>query len=81
MSPDAWVTIRYKFTPNFPANIEEEAEIAAKLAGVVSTETQLSTLSIVSDVQAEKDRIEEDQRGLLADSQALREVFGVNNGT
>ena len=81
MGADDWVTIRYKFTPNFPANIQEEAEIAAKLAGVVSTETQLSTLSIVDDVQAEKDRLEEDERGLLADSQALREVFGVNNGT
>lgn len=79
MSADDWVTIRYKFTPNFPANIEEEAEIAAKLAGITSTETQLSVLSIVEDVQAEKQRLADDKRELLGDSQALRDMFGVND--
>lgn len=79
MPPKAWVTIRAKFTPNFPSNTEEEAEIAAKLAGIVSKETQLSTLSIVDDVEAEKERITEDTRALYTDSQALREMFGVND--
>jgi hypothetical protein len=38
----------------------EEAEIAAKLDGIVSHETQLKVLSIVDNVEDELDKIEEE---------------------
>ena len=47
MKKDDWVKIHPHFTPNFPANLQEEAEIAKNLEGVVSQETQLGVLSIV----------------------------------
>lgn len=40
---------------------EDEAETAAKLAGVTSRETQLSVLSIVDDPSAEMEKIENEQ--------------------
>ena len=55
---EAWVQLHYKFTPNIPANLLEESQIAAGLEGIVSHETQLKVLSIVDDVQAELDKIE-----------------------
>ena len=57
---DAWMQLQYIFTPNIPANLLEEAQIAAQMEGVVSHETQLSVLSIVDNVQDELDRIEEE---------------------
>ncbi len=57
---DAWLTIKHKFTPNNPANLAEEADIATKLEGVTSKETQLSVLSIVENVKDELDKIEEE---------------------
>ena len=59
---DAWVGLKYIFTPNFPANLLEEAQIAAQLEGITSHETQLSTLSVVDNVQEELDRIEEENK-------------------
>ena len=58
MNADDWVKIDYKFTQNFPANLQEEAQIASQLSGIVSHETQLSVLSNVENVQKELDRIE-----------------------
>lgn len=57
---DAWVQLHYQFTPNIPANLLEEAQIAAQVEGIVSHETQLKVLSIVDDVQEELDKIEEE---------------------
>ena len=57
---DAWVTLHYHFTPNFPANLLEEAQIAAQMEGITSHETQLKVLSIVDNVQDELDKIEEE---------------------
>jgi len=57
---DAWTQLHYNFTPNIPANMLEEAQIAAQLEGIVSSETQLKVLSIVDDVQGELDKIEEE---------------------
>ena len=54
---DAWVQLKYIFTPNLPSNILEEAQIAAQLSGIVSRETQLGVLSIVDNVQDELARI------------------------
>lgn len=57
---DAWVNLRYQFTPNFPANLLEEAQIAAQMEGITSHETQLKVLSVVDNVPAELDKIEEE---------------------
>ena len=62
VSPDDWVQLHYQFTPNIPANLLEEAQIAAQMEGVTSHETQLKVLSIVDNVQDELDRIEEENK-------------------
>lgn len=59
---DAWMQLEYKFTPNIPANLLEEAQIAAQLEGIVSHETQLKVLSIVDNVEDELDKIEEEEK-------------------
>lgn len=59
---DAWVGLKFVFTPNFPTNLIEEAQIAAQMEGITSHETQLSVLSIVDNVQEELDRIEEENK-------------------
>ena len=64
MQKDAWVGIKYQFTPNYPANILEESQIAGNLAGITSHETQLKVLSIVDNVQQEIERMEEEQDGV-----------------
>lgn len=56
---DSWVQLQYQFTPNIPANLLEETQIAQNLSGIVSDETQLKALSIVDNVQAELDRMKE----------------------
>ena len=57
---DEWFDIRYSFTRNMPRNLVDEAEVAAKLEGIVSKETQLSTLSIVDNAKQEMDRMAEE---------------------
>ena len=59
---DAWVQLHYKFTPNIPANLLEEAQIAAQMEGITSHETQLKVLSIVDNVEDELDKIEEENK-------------------
>lgn len=59
---DSWVQLQYKFTPNIPANLQEEAQIAAQLEGIVSHETQLKVVSAVEDVKSELDKIEEENK-------------------
>lgn len=60
VAKDSWVQLHYQFTPNIPANLLEEAQIAAQMEGIVSHETQLKVLSIVDNVQDELDKIEEE---------------------
>lgn len=60
MKENTWVTVKVTFTPNYPANIGDEAEIASKLAGITSKHTQLSVLSIVDDIDNELKLIEEE---------------------
>lgn len=55
---DAWVGLKFIFTPNVPSNILEETQIAANLEGITSKKTQLSTLSVVDDVDGEIEQIE-----------------------
>lgn len=57
---DAWVGLKYTFTPNFPANLLEEAQIAAQMEGITSHETQLKVISAVDNVKEELERIEEE---------------------
>lgn len=55
---DAWRVIVPVFTRNIPANLLEESQIAANLAGIVSEETQLSILSCVENARDEMERKE-----------------------
>ena len=59
---DAWIQIQYKFTPNIPANLQEEAQIASQLEGITSHETQLKVISAVENVKGELDKIEEENK-------------------
>ena len=59
---DAWVQLHYTYTPNIPANMLEEAQIAAQLEGITSHDTQLKVLSVVDNVEAELKRIEEENK-------------------
>ena len=61
MRANDWLELSYTFTANYPKNVDEEADTAKKLDGVVSRETQLKVLSIVEDVQAEVNKIKEDE--------------------
>lgn len=61
---DSWVMLHYYFTPNIPANLLEESQIAAQMEGIVSKETQLKALSIVDNVQKEIERLEEENKGV-----------------
>lgn len=63
---DDWTKINYHFTPNYPANVEDEANTAKALDGVVSKETQLKVLSIVDNVQEEIDRMDEESNSAQA---------------
>ena len=58
---DAWMQVRPHFTRNLPENLTEEADVAAKLAGIVSKETQLSVLSCVPSPHDEMERMEAEQ--------------------
>ncbi|NCB65117.1 MAG: phage portal protein [Bacilli bacterium] len=71
---DEWFDIRYSFTRNMPRNLVDEAEVAAKLEGIVSKQTQLSTLSIVDNAKQEMDRMaEEDAEAPTYDFQQVGE--------
>ena len=59
---DAWMQLDYQYTPNLPANMLEEAQIAAQMEGITSHETQLKVLSVVDNVQDELDKIEEENK-------------------
>lgn len=72
---DSWVGLHYQFTPNIPANLLEEAQIAAQMEGITSNQTQLKVLSIVDNVQDELDRIEEENNA-PAETIVERSMFG-----
>lgn len=75
MQKNSWVGIKYQFTPNYPANILEESQIAGNLAGITSQETQLKVLSIVDNVQQEIERITEEE-STSQDDVVMRQMFG-----
>lgn len=76
MNKDDWMKLKFTFTPNYPANLADEAEIAEKLSGVTSKETQLSVLSVVEDVDSELAKIEKekDAAGYMTDFPTGRTV-------
>ena len=59
---DAWMQLHYQYTPNMPANLLEEAQIAAQMEGITSHETQLRVLSVVDNVEDELEKIEEENK-------------------
>lgn len=79
MNSDAWTGLSYQFTQNIPANLLEEAQIAAQLTGIVSQPTQLKVLSIVENIQEEIDRLkeEQDEVGYMTDYATNRTVEDV----
>lgn len=77
MKKDDWVKVHPKFTPNFPANLLEETQIAQGLEGIVSQETQLGVLSIVENVQQEKEKIESEQE--TKKDPIMQQMFGGTN--
>lgn len=62
VAKDAWVQLHYKFVPNIPANLLEEAQIASQLEGITSHHTQLKIISAVENVEDELERIEEENK-------------------
>lgn len=77
---DAWVQLHYQFTPNIPANLLEEAQIAAQMEGITSHSTQLKVLSIVDNVQDELEKIEEENTA-PAETAVDRMTFGATEET
>lgn len=61
-NPDAWQDLTFQFKRNLPANLADEAQTASTLTGIVSKETQLSTLSFVDDPKTEIERIQKEQK-------------------
>jgi SPP1 family phage portal protein len=59
--PDDYLNIWFGFKRNLPANLLEEADLAAKLKGLVSEETRLALLSFVDDVKYELERMQAEQ--------------------
>lgn len=74
MGKDDWVKLHYKFTPNVPANILEESQIAQNLSGVVSQETQLGILSVVDNPKTEIERIEKEEE--KPRDAVMKQMFG-----
>lgn len=74
MKKDDWVKLHYKFTPNVPANLLEESQIAQNLSGVVSQETQLGVLSVVDNPKAEIERIDKEEE--KPKDAVMQQMFG-----
>lgn len=72
---DDFVKVHPHFTPNFPANVLEESQIAGNLEGIVSKETQLGILSIVNNVKDEIDKLEAESSERETDA-VMRSMFG-----
>lgn len=60
--PEAWKDLKFQFSQNVPHNLADEAETAKNLVGIASTETILSTLSVVDDPQAEIKRLDDEKQ-------------------
>ncbi len=74
VNPDGWVKLKYHYTPNTPANLLEESQIATALEGVVSKETQLRILSIIDDVKDELAQIKEEEETVEGDENLYKKM-------
>ena len=74
MKEDDWVKLKFKFTPNFPANILEESQIAGNLSGITSQKTQLKVLSVVDSVDEEIQQIEREEESTR--DPVMQQMFG-----
>ncbi|MDD3747727.1 MAG: phage portal protein, partial [Anaerostipes sp.] len=77
MKADDFVKLHYYFTPNFPANVLEESQIAQGLSGIVSQETQLSVLSVIDNVQGEIEKIKQEEEETKQDA-VMSQMFDGN---
>lgn len=75
---DAWADIEYTTARNLPKNKLEESQTAKNLDGIVSKETQLGVLSIVSDVAAELEKIEKEKEDAMKKNMDMMDqrIFG-----
>lgn len=80
MRTDDWIKVHPHFTPNFPANVQEEAQIARDLDGIVSQDTQLSVLSIVDNVAKEIEKMQADDQKRKEDIVTNRMFGGIGDG-
>lgn len=70
-----------KYTRNLPVNIVDEANAATALAGITSKQTALGTLSIVTDVDEEMSRIEQEaEEKIDLDDEKLKDNDGDGDG-
>ncbi|WP_392889112.1 phage portal protein [Eubacterium limosum] len=74
MKENDWVKLKFKFTPNFPANILEESQIAGNLSGITSQKTQLKVLSVVDSVDEEIQQIEKEEESTR--DPVMQQMFG-----
>lgn len=77
---EVWRDIDIKFTRNLPKNLQEEAQTASQLEGIVSKETQLSVLSIVPDVKKEIEKMEEEEEEQMQQLSMYQQTMGAVNG-
>lgn len=73
---DDWVKLKYQFTLNIPSNMLEETDIATKLEGVVSKETQLKVLSLIDNVKDEIAKMEEEAQKAQEQTMQQAMTFG-----
>lgn len=62
MDENAWTQFKYVHILNYPINLAEEADVAAKLTGIASHESQLSVLSFIDDPKDELERIRKERQ-------------------
>ena len=73
--PEAYQDIEITFSRNLPKNLLEEAQTAQTLEGVVSKETQLSVLSIVTDPKSEIERLDTEKQKALDEYDLAGQAF------
>ena len=73
--PEAYQDIEITFSRNLPKNLLEEAQTAQTLEGVVSKETQLSVLSIVTDPKSEIERLDNEKQKALDEYDLAGQAF------
>lgn len=70
---DDWQALTFHFKRNLPINLDDEANTAKTLEGIVSKETQLSTLDIVDDPKAEIERMAKESNDAITQAQQQAE--------